>query len=155
MREAEALPELPLVADVAPLEVLAHRALWSFAMLALLIGWLGRWAELRRELRSPKLLAMLSLTSLLIAVNWLTFIYAVITRQLLQASLGYFDRQDRRRVAVVVTTDGRRVHVPVDGDPLADVSLLALLRSLPGLDGLLGLITGSRRENGGTRRNER
>ena len=78
------------VAEVAPLEVLAHRALWSFAMLALLIGWLGRWAELRRELRSPKLLAMLSLTSLLIAVNWLTFIYAVVTRQLLQASLGYF-----------------------------------------------------------------
>ena len=59
-------------------------------MLALLIGCLGRWAELRRELRSPKLLAMLSLTSLLIAVNWLTFIYAVVTRQLLQASLGYF-----------------------------------------------------------------
>ena len=78
------------VADVAPLEVLAHRALWSFVMLALLIGWLGRWAELRRELRSPRLLAMLALTSLLIAVNWLTFIYAVVTRQLLQASLGYF-----------------------------------------------------------------
>ena len=78
------------VANVAPLEVLAHRALWSFAMLVLLIGWLGRWSELRRELRSPKLLAMLALTSLLIAANWLTFIYAVISRQLLQASLGYF-----------------------------------------------------------------
>jgi hypothetical protein len=39
---------------------------------------------------------------------------------------------------------------------LADVSLLGLLRSLLlGLDGLLGLITGSRRENGGTRRDER
>jgi len=78
------------VAEVSPLEVLAHRALWSCAMLALLIGGLGRWAELRRELRNPRLLGMLALTSLLIAVNWLTFIYAVITRQLLQASLGYF-----------------------------------------------------------------
>ena len=58
-------------------------------------------------------------------------------------------------VAVVMTTDGRRVHVPVDPNPLADVSLLALLRSLLGLDGLLGLITGSRRENGGTLRNGR
>jgi hypothetical protein len=73
----------------------------------------------------------------------------------MEASLGFFDRQDRRRVAVVVTADGRRVHVPIDNDPLADVSLLALLRSLLGLDGLLGLITGSRRENGGTRRDER
>ena len=79
-----------LVADVAPMEVLAHRALWSFVMLALLTGWLGRWAELWREVRKPKLLAMLALTSLLIAANWLTFIYSVVTRQLLQSSLGYF-----------------------------------------------------------------
>jgi hypothetical protein len=58
-------------------------------------------------------------------------------------------------VAVVMTTDGRRVHVPIEPNSLTDVSLLALLRSLLGLDGLLGLITGSRRENGGTRRNGR
>ena len=52
--------------------------------------------------------------------------------------------------------DGRsaRARAGRTGRPL-DVSLLALLRSLPGLDGLLGLITGSRRENRGTRRNER
>jgi hypothetical protein len=75
--------------------------------------------------------------------------------QCLEASLGRFDRQDRRVVAVAITTDGRRVHVPVDSNGLADVSLLALLRALLGLDGLLGLITGSRRENGGTRRNGR
>jgi hypothetical protein len=55
-------------------------------------------------------------------------------------------------VAVVMTTDGRRVHMPVETNPLSDVSILAILRSLLGLDGLLGLITGSRRENGGTRR---
>jgi hypothetical protein len=66
--------------------------------------------------------------------------------------LGLFNGQDRRRVAVVVTTDGRRVHLPMDsGSDL--VSPLALLRSLLlGLDGLLGLITGSRQENGGSRR---
>ena len=58
-------------------------------------------------------------------------------------------------VAVVMTTDGRRVHVPIEPNRLSDVSLLALLRSLLGLDGLLGLITGSRRENGGTRRDGR
>jgi hypothetical protein len=75
--------------------------------------------------------------------------------QRLEASLGRFDRQDRRSVAVVITTDGRRVHMPIESNPLADVSLLSLLRSIPGLDGLLGLITGSRRENGGTRRDGR
>jgi hypothetical protein len=70
----------------------------------------------------------------------------------LEASLGELDRQDRRPVAVVITTDGRRFHMPLGSNRLADVSLLSLLRSLLGLDGLLGLITGSRRENGGTRR---
>jgi hypothetical protein len=71
--------------------------------------------------------------------------------------LGLFDRQDRRRVAVVVTRDGRHVQVPLNGSDLHDGSLLGLLRSLlAGLDGLLGLlITGSRRENGGTRRDGR
>jgi hypothetical protein len=73
-----------------------------------------------------------------------------------ETALGLFDRQDRRTVAVVVTSDGRRVQVPMNNSGLADVSLLGLLRSLLlGLDGLLGLITGSRRENGGTRRDER
>jgi hypothetical protein len=69
--------------------------------------------------------------------------------------LGRFDRQDRRAVAVVMTTDGRRVHLPVGPSPLADVSILSAIRSLLGLDGLLGLITGSRRENGGMRREGR
>jgi hypothetical protein len=73
----------------------------------------------------------------------------------MEAGLGRFDQQGSRRVAVVVTTDGRRVHLPVGGDGLSDVTLLALLRSLLSLDGLLELITGSRRENGGTRRDER
>jgi len=71
--------------------------------------------------------------------------------------LGLFDGHNRRHVAIVVTTDGRRVQVPMNDTGLSDGSLLSLLRSLlVGLDGLVGLlITGSRRENGGTRRNRR
>jgi hypothetical protein len=64
-----------------------------------------------------------------------------------EIGLGFFDAGSRRKVAVVVTADGRRVHVPIDPTPV-DVSLLALLRSIPGLDGLLGLISGSRRDRG-------
>jgi chloramphenicol-sensitive protein RarD len=78
------------VASIAPVEVLAHRALWSFVMLAILVGLLGRWGELWRELCSRKLILMLTLSTLFIAANWLTFIYAVTTGQVLQASLGYF-----------------------------------------------------------------
>ena len=68
--------------------------------------------------------------------------------------MGFFDAGNRRRVAVVVTSDGRRVHVPLD-PASPDVSqLLDLLRSLPGIESLLGLITGSRRDRG-TRSGER
>jgi hypothetical protein len=69
--------------------------------------------------------------------------------------VGQFESRDRRRVVVAVTSDGRRVQIPVT-ENLIDATLFGILRSLLlGLDGLLGLITGSRRENGGTRRNRR
>ena len=67
--------------------------------------------------------------------------------------MGLVDRQNRRHVAIVVTSDGRRVNVPLPQTGIVDVVVLPLLRSiLLGLDGLLGLITGSRQENGGSRR---
>jgi len=68
--------------------------------------------------------------------------------------LDFFHGRNRNAVAVVVTSDGRRVNVPLRDLASSDVSLLDLLRSLlAGLESLLGLlITGSRRENGGTRR---
>jgi hypothetical protein len=74
----------------------------------------------------------------------------------LATPVGLFNGRDRRSVAVVVTTDGRRVHVPLNDSGAPDVALLSLLRSLLlGLEDLVGLITGSRRENGGSRRIER
>lgn len=71
--------------------------------------------------------------------------------------MGLFDSRDRQLVAIVIRTDGRRVQIPVQDLGLAnDVSLIGLLRSFGlGLADLLGLITGSRRENRGTRRIKR
>jgi len=78
------------VAHVAPLEVLAHRGFWSFVVLGILMAAGQRWQELAQVVRHPRVLLLLSLSTLLIAINWLTFIYAVATRQVLQSSLGYF-----------------------------------------------------------------
>jgi hypothetical protein len=72
-------------------------------------------------------------------------------RTLTETELGLFNGQDRRRIAVVVTTDGRRANLPLDDAGSVEVSALALIRSLLiGLDGLIGRL--SRRENGGSRR---
>jgi hypothetical protein len=68
--------------------------------------------------------------------------------------LGLFDRRNRRNVAVLIRTDGRRVQAPVDNLGLVDVSLFGLIRSFElGIERVLGLITGSRRETG--RRDQR
>jgi hypothetical protein len=68
--------------------------------------------------------------------------------------VGNAERLDRRPLAVAVTADGRRVHLPVE-TPVANP--LSLLRSiLDVIEGLVGLLIGdSRRDSGGTRRGER
>lgn len=76
--------------QVPPLEILAHRIVWSLAVLAGVITLLGRWAALRECLRSRRFLVTLVLTAGLIAVNWFVYIYAVDRRRVVQASLGYF-----------------------------------------------------------------
>lgn len=78
------------ISHVPPVEVLSHRIVWSFLFLALVLSVSRRWGALASGLRSPRSLAILSCSTLLIAVNWLTYIHAVTSDQVLQASLGYF-----------------------------------------------------------------
>ncbi|HEY5512887.1 MAG TPA: EamA family transporter RarD, partial [Geomonas sp.] len=75
---------------VPPLEMVAHRICWSLTFLLLLIVWKGAWREMGNLLASPKSLAALGGSTLLIATNWLVFIYAVSEGEVLQSSLGYF-----------------------------------------------------------------
>jgi chloramphenicol-sensitive protein RarD len=70
--------------------VLAHRVVWSVVLLAVLMRWRGRWGAALATLRDRRTVITLLGTTLLIAVNWFTFIWAIAHRQLLQASLGYF-----------------------------------------------------------------
>jgi chloramphenicol-sensitive protein RarD len=78
------------VAAASPVEVLAHRVVWSVPICALLLTVLRGWSGLGRALTRPKVLGTLGLTSAIIGANWLIFIYAVLTDRLLACSLGYF-----------------------------------------------------------------
>jgi hypothetical protein len=67
----------------------------------------------------------------------------------MENQVGLFDTRNRRNVAVVIRTDGRRVQVPSDNLGLVDVSLFGILRSIElGIERVLVLITGSRRGDG-------
>src|SRR5690349_14400758 len=63
---------------------------WSSLFLAVVISIRGEWTAIRPVLRSRRNVMLLSAGAVLIALNWLTFIYAVGSGQVLQASLGYF-----------------------------------------------------------------
>ena len=78
------------VRAVAPLEILAHRIVWSVVVLILIIAISRRWTLLRGAIRIPRSLGLLAVSSVLIAINWLVFIYAVTSDHLVDASLGYF-----------------------------------------------------------------
>ena len=78
------------LAGVTPLEILSHRIVWSVLTLALLLTIARRWEGVWRAFSSLRTLLTLSATTLLIAVNWLVFIYAVDAGRVLESSLGYF-----------------------------------------------------------------
>ncbi len=79
-----------LISEVPPLEILAHRIIWSFIMLALLIVLGSRWQRVKQICSNRRQLSYLLLTSLFIAINWLIYIWAVNNGHMLDASLGYY-----------------------------------------------------------------
>ena len=76
--------------DIPASEIIVHRVLWSALFgAALLTVWKhpGWWAALRAH---PQRLAVLALSGLLIAANWLIYVWAVNNERMLEASLGYY-----------------------------------------------------------------
>lgn len=79
-----------LIQQVPPAEIIVHRILWSCVLMALVLGLSRRFVGWRHLRDNPRLLATLALTALLISGNWLTFVYAVNSGRMLDASLGYY-----------------------------------------------------------------
>ncbi len=73
-----------------PLEILAHRVVWSLLLLFGLLTLLGQWRGLGQVLRDRRLLLTFVATALLLSVNWLTYIWAVNAGHVIESSLGYF-----------------------------------------------------------------
>jgi chloramphenicol-sensitive protein RarD len=78
------------VSFVPAKEILVHRIIWSAILLNAIVFLFGRKKELFEILRQPRLMGLLSISTVLIALNWYLFIYGVSTGQVLQGSLAYF-----------------------------------------------------------------
>ena len=75
---------------VPPIDIVAHRVLWSLPFLAVLVLLGGHSPKVRAALRRPATIGMLILTALLIGTNWLLYVYSVTSGHILAASFGYY-----------------------------------------------------------------
>ena len=76
--------------DINPLVVVAHRTIWAVILLIIVLAIVKRLPEYKIIFQTPNLLRALILSSLLIAINWLVYIWSVQNDHILAASLGYY-----------------------------------------------------------------
>lgn len=78
------------LAHIPPVEVIAHRVVWSLPIALLVLAWLGRTGDLKAALKSPRMLGMGAMTAALISVNWGIYVWAIGSGHALDAALGYY-----------------------------------------------------------------
>ncbi|MNB79935.1 EamA-like transporter family protein [compost metagenome] len=76
--------------DVPAGEILSHRVVWSFVFMAVLVAIQQRWSDMKRIAANRSQLLSLTASGLLIAANWLIFIWAVNNGHVVETSLGYY-----------------------------------------------------------------
>jgi chloramphenicol-sensitive protein RarD len=75
--------------EVPPLQILAHRMLWSLAFLLVVLLLRRQWKWLN-IVRQPRVFFSFVLSALLLSANWLVYIWSVMNHHVIEASLGYF-----------------------------------------------------------------
>ena len=78
------------IATVASLDIVANRVIWSLLVLALLLTLARAWGQVGAALRNRRVMLTLVFTSLLVATNWLLYVYAINSGHILAGSLGYY-----------------------------------------------------------------
>lgn len=75
--------------QVSPVEVVAHRVIWSLVFLAIIIAIARTWRTII-EVLTWRRVGLLTLAAVFLAINWGVYVYAVASNQVIEASLGYF-----------------------------------------------------------------
>ncbi|MET8224171.1 EamA family transporter RarD [Streptomyces sp. NPDC004082] len=80
----------PLLKPAGAVEILAHRMVWSLAVVGVALLVMRRWAWLGELVRQPRKLGLVTIAATVITVNWGVYIWAVNAGHVVEASLGYF-----------------------------------------------------------------
>ncbi len=151
-----------LVKDVPAYEILAHRILWSFILMGILVTFRGELAKLVEIFRDRRSMAYIGAGSVLITFNWFLFIWCVNNGHIVEASLGYYINplmsvllgtivlkeklEKRQKAAIAIAAAGVVLMVLVYGSfPFIPLALAAsfgvygLLKKKVALDSMAGL----------------
>ncbi|MFD7627160.1 EamA family transporter RarD [Streptomyces sp. NPDC059851] len=80
----------PLLKPAGAVEILAHRMVWSLAVVGGILLVVRRWGWIRELLREPRKLGLTALAATVISVNWGLYIWSVNNGAVVESSLGYF-----------------------------------------------------------------
>ncbi len=75
---------------ISAVELVVHRIIWSSVVLWGLLYFSGLWREFLNLWKDKQARNRLLITSVMISANWLVFVYAVLSGQTVEASLGYY-----------------------------------------------------------------
>lgn len=79
-----------LLKQIPPEEILAHRMLWSFVFVAGIMLFTSNWRNMKNILNNTRNVGLIFLSALIISLNWFTYIWAVNSNHVVEASMGYY-----------------------------------------------------------------
>lgn len=79
-----------LIQSVPAIEIIGHRMLWSFVFVLIVVALRNSWKGFRPVLHDRRIPLTFLATGLILGVNWLTYVWAVTSGFIVEASLGYF-----------------------------------------------------------------
>ena len=75
---------------VPAIQIISHRVIWSFVLLALIVFVTRQWRAFRSAAIKPRIMLIYLVSAILLSINWLTYVWAVNAGFVVESSLGYF-----------------------------------------------------------------
>ena len=87
------------LAAVPAIQIISHRIIWSFVLLALILLATRQWRAFRSAAIKPRIMLIYLVSAILLSINWLTYVWAVNAGFVVESSLGYFINPPAQRPA--------------------------------------------------------
>jgi len=80
----------PLLEPASPLEIVSHRAVWTLVFCLIVLALSKQIHSTFAVMKNPRAMAALLLSTILVSINWVTYIWATNNGHIVEAALGYY-----------------------------------------------------------------